>query len=54
MPARLRAVVRNLRTGRPTVEPLVLAFRAFVAARMHRLLRADAAKPTALEPAINA
>jgi len=54
MPARWRAVVRSWRSGRPTVEPLVLAFRAFVAARMHRLLRADARTSAGLEPAVNA
>ena len=54
MPARLRTVVRNWRNGRPTVEPLALAFRAFVAARMHRLLQADAATAAGLEPAVNA
>jgi hypothetical protein len=55
LPARLRDAVRNWRASRPSVEPLVLAFRAFVAARMHSLLRADAAtRPAALEPAVNA
>ncbi len=55
VPTRLRAAVRNWRVMRPAIEPLVLAFRAFVATRMHALLRADAAtKPAILEPAINA
>ena len=36
-------------------DPLVLAFRAFVATRMHVLLRAGAAtQPAKFEPAINA
>jgi len=55
VPPRLRAIVRNWRVTRPSIDPLVLAFRAFVASRMHALLRADAAKqPTTLEPAITA
>jgi hypothetical protein len=54
VPARLRAAVHHWRVGRAAIEPLVLAFRAFVAARMHAQLRADAATPPArLEPAIN-
>jgi hypothetical protein len=53
VPERLRAAVRHWRT-RPRAEPLVLAFRAFVASRMHALLRADAAtRPASLEPAAN-
>jgi hypothetical protein len=53
--ARLRAAVRNWRGGRLGIEPLVLAFRAFVATRMHSMLRADAATPPAgVEPAVNA
>jgi len=55
MPSRLRTVVRNWRARRPSIEPLVLAFRAFVATRMHSLLRADAVTPPArLAPAVNA
>jgi len=55
VPARLRAAVRSWRITRPTIEPLVLAFRAFVATRMHALLRNDAAtKSASFEPAINA
>ncbi|HET7610000.1 MAG TPA: asparagine synthase-related protein, partial [Gammaproteobacteria bacterium] len=54
VPGRLRAVVRNWRSGRPAVEPLVLAFRAFVAARMQRILRSDAATAAGLKPAVNA
>jgi hypothetical protein len=55
LPARLLEAVRNRRIGRAGLEPLVLAFRAFVAARMQSLLRADAATPPArLEPAVNA
>jgi hypothetical protein len=54
VPARLRAVVRNWRVNRPSIEPVVLAFRAFVATRMHALLRADAAiRPRKLESAMN-
>jgi hypothetical protein len=54
MPKRLRAVMSGWRTGHPDLEPLVMAFRAFVAARMHRLLLADAATPPAgLEPVIS-
>ena len=54
VPARLRAVVRSWRSTRPAIEPLVLAFRAFVATRMHALLRSDAAtRPANLESAIN-
>ncbi len=55
VPESLRQVVRNWRANRPTMEPLVFAFRAFVATRMHTLLRADAATPpTRLERAIGA
>jgi len=55
VPKRLRAALRNW-TGRPSVEPLVLAFRAFVATRMHSLLLADAETPPAgrLAPVVNA
>jgi hypothetical protein len=54
VPARLRAVVRNWRVTRPAIEPLVLAFRAFVATRMYALLRADAAtRADSLESAMN-
>lgn len=42
MPARLMAVVRRLRSDRPSIEPLVLAFRLFIAARMHAMLARDA------------
>jgi hypothetical protein len=53
VPARLRAVVRHW--SRPTLEPLVLAFRASMATRMHRLLSRDAATPPAgIQPAVNA
>ncbi|HEX7236733.1 MAG TPA: asparagine synthase-related protein [Gammaproteobacteria bacterium] len=55
VPERLRAVVRKWRVGQAGIEPLVLAFRAFVAVRMHDLLGADSATPPArLEPAVNA
>lgn len=50
LPARLRSVVGRLRPQRPHLEPLVLAFRAFVASRMHAMLVADAATQPA-EPA---
>ena len=54
VPAKMRSVFRHFR--RPHLDPLMLAFRAFVAARMHRLLRLDAATPAAagLQPAANA
>jgi hypothetical protein len=46
VPAPLKAVVRNLwASRRPSIDPLVLGFRALVAARMHGVLRADAATP---------
>lgn len=55
VPPRLRAIVRHWRVTRPSIDPLVLAFRAFVATRMHAMLRADAAsQPAAWEPAIHA
>ena len=43
VPARLRAAVGNLRPNQRRLEPLVLAFRAFVASRMQAMLGADAA-----------
>jgi hypothetical protein len=53
VPAKVRAAIRHW--SRPGLEPLVLAFRAYVAIRMHRLLGADAATPPAgLQPAVNA
>jgi hypothetical protein len=45
VPARLRAVVRHWRANRPSIDPVVLAFRAFLGARMHALLGADARTP---------
>jgi hypothetical protein len=55
VPGGLRMAVRNWRLRRSTLEPLALAFRAFVATRMHALLREDAAtRPAAIEPAISA
>jgi hypothetical protein len=43
VPGRLRAAVRRWRANRPTtLEPLELAFRAFIASRMHALLARDA------------
>jgi hypothetical protein len=54
VPARLRAAVRTWRIGHSRLDPLVLAFRAFVAVRMHARLGVDAATPPArLEPAAN-
>ncbi len=50
VPARLRAVVHNLRPDRPRLDPLVLAFRVFIASRMQAILAADAATRPA-EPA---
>ena len=38
VPARLRAVVGNWRPNPPSLEPLVLAFRVFVASRMQAML----------------
>ncbi len=53
VPAPLRAVVRNWRANRrPSIQPLVLAFRAFVAARMFELLRADARTLAGSAPAL--
>lgn len=53
VPAKLRAVIRHW--NRPTLEAPVLAFRAFIATRMHRMLNADAATPPGrLQPAVNA
>lgn len=54
IPAKLRAVIRGWR--RPhRLEPLVLAFRAVVATRVHRQLALDAATPLPLlNPAVNA
>jgi hypothetical protein len=55
VPASLRAVVRQWRAGRPILDARVLAFRAFLATRMHDLLRRDAATPPAgMQPAVNA
>jgi hypothetical protein len=45
IPKPVRAIVRNWRANQPSINPLVLAFRAFIAARMHEMLRADAALP---------
>jgi len=54
VPERLRAAVQHWRANHTTLEPLVLAFRAFVATRMHALLRLDAATPPAeLQPVVN-
>ena len=55
VPARLRAAARNWRANRPSIEPQILAFRAFIAARMQAQLGIDAAtRPVRLEPAVNA
>jgi hypothetical protein len=43
VPAPVRAAIRGLRTTRPCIRPLTLAFRAFIAARAHARLAADAA-----------
>ena len=53
VPKRLRMAVRYWRAPRPGIDPLELAFRAVVAARMHALLAADAAAAS-VEPAVNA
>jgi hypothetical protein len=50
VPARVRDAVSLWRADRPGIDPLVLAFRAFIGGRMHALFRADAATPPA-EPA---
>jgi hypothetical protein len=61
VPTKFRAVIRHW--SRPSLEPAVLAFRAFLAARMHRLLSLDAVTPPAglqpgsqpaVQPAVNA
>lgn len=55
VPPRLRAAIRRLRPSRPSLEPLVLAFRVFVASRMHAMLSADAAaRPARAEPLVRA
>jgi hypothetical protein len=55
VPTPVRAVLRNWQANRRTIDPLVLAFRAFVAVRMDSLLRADAARRSAeREPTGNA
>jgi hypothetical protein len=43
LPARLRGAIGRLRPNRPSLPPVVLAFRMFVASRMQALLAADAA-----------
>ena len=53
VPTKLRAVMRHW--SRPTLEPVVLAFRASLATRMQRLLSLDADTPPArIQPAVNA
>jgi len=53
--ATLRAAGRGWHVGHASLEPLVLAFRAFVAVRMHAQLGVDAAtRPARLQPAVNA
>jgi hypothetical protein len=55
LPGPLRAAVRQWRSNKPTLEPRALAFRAFLATRMHALLRADAAtQPATFDRAISA
>jgi hypothetical protein len=46
VPAPLRAAIRRLRPDRPSLAPVVLAFRMFVASRMQAMLAADAATRT--------
>lgn len=43
VPRSLRAAVSSLRPNRPSLEPVVLAFRVFIASRMQAMLAADAA-----------
>jgi hypothetical protein len=43
VPRHLRAAVGNWRASRPSMDPLVFAFRVFVASRMQAMLGADAA-----------
>ena len=55
VPAPLRAAVRNWRANRRSIEPQVLAFRAFIASRMQVLLGLVAAsRAVPLDPAVNA
>jgi len=55
LPRSLRAAVRNLRPHRPRLEPVVFAFRAFVACRAQAMLAADAAmRPTERPAAVRA
>ena len=54
VPARVRAAVRSWHANRPSIEPQVLAFRVFIAARMQAQLTVDAATGPRLESAVNA
>ena len=55
LPGRLRAAVGKLRPSRPSLEPVVLAFRLFVASRMQAMLAADAAtQPAEVVAAVRA
>jgi hypothetical protein len=47
LPARLRAAIGRLRRDRPSIPPVVLALRAFVASRMQAMLAVYAVTQTA-------
>jgi hypothetical protein len=47
IPEGIRAAARSWLTVRPTLNPLVFAFRSFLASRMNGLLKLDAATPPA-------
>src|SRR5262249_45999694 len=47
IPERIRMAARSRRSVHPTLNPLVLAFRSFLALRMNALLKLDAATPPA-------
>ena len=53
VPAPLRAVVRNWRAERRRIQPLVMAFRLFIAARMCGLLMADSRMLAGSEPELD-
>ena len=53
VPAPLRAVVRNWRAERRGIQPLVMAFRLFIAARMAGLLKADSRMLAGSEPELD-
>jgi hypothetical protein len=55
LPAKLRAAVGTWRRDQPSIDPLVLAFRAFAASRMQAMLGADAAtRPAETVTAVHA